>query len=67
MQIRLVELLFHFFVSAGGELIIHAALHQKNSPTPQLISIHSEMRTVKNSFLIMTINQYKHIAQGFIP
>jgi hypothetical protein len=24
------------FVSAGGELIIHGALHQKNSPTPHL-------------------------------
>jgi hypothetical protein len=27
------------FVSAGGELIIHAAAHLKNSPTPQLLSL----------------------------
>ena len=26
------------FASAGGELVIHAAFHPKNSPTPQLIS-----------------------------
>jgi len=24
------------FVSAGGELMIHVALHSKNSPTPEL-------------------------------
>jgi polysaccharide deacetylase 2 family uncharacterized protein YibQ len=24
------------FASAGGELVIHAALHPKNSPTPQI-------------------------------
>jgi len=28
------------FVSAGGELMIHAALHPKNSPTPELVSVH---------------------------
>jgi hypothetical protein len=28
----------HEFVSAGGELIIHTALHIKNSPTPQLLN-----------------------------
>jgi len=26
------------FASAGGELVIHAALHPKNSPTPQLVN-----------------------------
>ena len=26
------------FVSAGGELMIHAALHSKNSPTPELVT-----------------------------
>ena len=26
------------FVSAGGELMIHAALHLKNSPNPEVVS-----------------------------
>ena len=26
------------FASAGGELVIHAALHPKNSPTAQIFS-----------------------------
>jgi len=27
------------FVSAGDELMIHVALHSKNSPTPELLEL----------------------------
>jgi hypothetical protein len=33
----------HEFVSAGGELIIHGALHLLTSPTPELTSVHPEI------------------------
>jgi hypothetical protein len=43
------------FASAGGELVIHAALHPKNSPTPQLIACQVPSCDIKTiCFLIET-------------
>ena len=36
------------FVSAGGELIIHVALHSKKSPIPDLANLKAMLGTSKS-------------------
>jgi hypothetical protein len=46
------------FVSAGGELIIHAAAHLKNSPTPELNQRQTKDALFPYSHIAVVINVF---------